>query len=161
MFLTRRNHLPAWKYCFMKVMLQETNRRTIIITCIGWDGNKKKWYIILWSRRQPTYVCGMFSLGLLGIFIRLRREAKANERNVMNQLSDTLKVIDGSSGRTIFGGNLDGFEPEVRWSFVFDIKTVSAFWIIKSGSLIKVERHQPSGAIIKIHKIKIVEQAEV
>lgn len=50
----------------------------------------------------------------LGIFIRLRREAKANERNVMNQLSDTLKVIDGSSGGTIFGGNLDEFELEVR-----------------------------------------------
>lgn len=73
-------------------MFQEI-KQTIIITCIGRDGNKRNDTNILQRRQPPSVECFRF----LRIFIRFEKKDEVKE--MMNQLSDTLKVIDGSPGR--------------------------------------------------------------
>jgi hypothetical protein len=142
------------------------------------DGNKTKWYIILsdLKRRQPTHVWNVVLLFWEFLFDS-RRSMRAKEmRNLMNQLSDTLKVIDGSSkdnfelflgyGKVEFIVGIISMIPRPhRWmrTNLFRRrrlgKSSASRWIIKSSSLIKIKspNTQQTKRLLKFIKIKIVE----
>lgn len=143
-------------------MLQETNRRTIIITCFGWDdGNKKKWYIILVKPASADICLWNVLVGSLGLFFRefsfdysraMYEGERRRETWWISLVTRWRLLMDLRGRRTVFR-----WEPGRRWSSCPTWKPSPAFlWIIKSGSLIKIVGHQPrAGRLLKFIKSRL------
>lgn len=140
---------------------------TIIITWVEWcDGNKNEMIhnFFGFERRQPTYVWNVLFFGNFYLILeqkrkrRTEKEAMRKVKVVMNQLSDTLKVIDGSS-KDIFEffpmgkqslskiiGVIPGPHQWTRELICSETVKISlgVSWIIKSSSLIKIKHNRRS-----------------